>query len=106
MKGMVIPPDHRAAWHQAVEKGRDRTHTRNLTVGELCDIVAAAGAGELTMREEPFSLDFDEWFDRGTPSTSKADLRAQLLSSTARGFAPVATPDGAIRIISRARISA
>src|SRR5260221_3725375 len=48
--GAVIASDHttdpdpgRAAWHQQVEKARDRTHSRNLTAGELVDLFARAG---------------------------------------------------------------
>ena len=50
------------------------------------------------MREEEFELDFDEWFDRGTPSKSKPEVRAMLLSGTARGFAPAPRADGGLTL--------
>ncbi len=37
--------------------------------------------------EESFSLDFDEWFDRGTPSLPKAEVRARIEAGPrSRGF--------------------
>lgn len=103
--GVLVACDHtsdpdpaRAAWHQAIERGRDRTHTRNLTGGELFDAMSSSGATDVVLREEPFSLDFDEWFDRGTPGESKDAIRARLLGGSARGFAPVALPGGRIRV--------
>jgi SAM-dependent methyltransferase len=103
--GVIVACDHttdpdpaRAAWHQQVERLRDTTHTRNLTGGQLFDAICSSGARDVVMREEPFSLDFDEWFDRGTPGDAKDAVRARLLGGSARGFAPLATPDGRVRI--------
>jgi SAM-dependent methyltransferase len=91
--------DPRAGWHQQIERLRDRTHTRNLTPGELVDLLAAAGLVDLRLVEESFVLDFDEWFDRGTPAADKATVRELLLSGpSARGFRPVATAEGPVRI--------
>ena len=45
-----------------------------------------------------FELDFDEWFDRGTPAAGKAQVRQRLLAGRARGFAPRSTSDGRISI--------
>jgi 2-polyprenyl-3-methyl-5-hydroxy-6-metoxy-1,4-benzoquinol methylase len=45
-----------AAHHGALEVARDRTHTRNLTGGELVDLFASAGLGEIRYLEEPFTL--------------------------------------------------
>jgi hypothetical protein len=56
-------PKHRA-WHQEIECLRDHTHTRNLTPGELVDLLAQAGLEKIQATEESFTLDFDEWFDR------------------------------------------
>jgi len=50
------------------------------------------------LREEEFELDFDEWFNRGTPSKSKSEVRAMLLSGTARGFAPTPRADGGLTL--------
>lgn len=93
-------PDHaRADWHQRIECARDRTHTRNPTPGEMVDLLAGAGLTELRLFEQPLVLDFDEWFDRGTPSEDKATVRQWLLSgSSARGYRPLLQEDGRIRI--------
>jgi SAM-dependent methyltransferase len=94
--GVLVLCDHstdpaggRAAWHQEIECLRDRTHTRNLSGGQLVDLFAAAGLVDVRSEEERFELDFDEWFDRGTPSAPKSEVRARLLTGSARGFAPV-----------------
>ncbi len=103
--GAVVLCDHtgdpdadRRRWHQAIERARDRTHVRNLTPGELVDLLVGAGLGEVRTRVEAFTLDFDEWFDRGTPAAPKAEVRAAVLAGSARGFAPELLPGGAIRI--------
>lgn len=88
-----------ADWHQRIEVGRDRTHTRNPTPGEMVDLLAAAGLTELRLFEEPLVLDFDEWFDRGTPAEDKPRVREWLLSgASARGFRPLLQKDGRVRI--------
>jgi SAM-dependent methyltransferase len=103
--GILVASDHttdpdpeRAGWHQDLEHARDRTHARSLTAGDLLDLLASAGLSELRLSEEPFELDFDEWFDRGTPEEPKSAVRAKLLSGRARGFEPALQPNGAIRI--------
>ena len=103
--GVVLVCDHTtdpapeaAQWHQEVERGRDRTHARNLTPGELVDLAARAGLEQLRMAEEPFELDFDEWFDRGTPSAAKVDLARLLLAGRARGCNPIPRSEGGISI--------
>ena len=40
--------------------------------------MAWAGLEEVLLVEEPFTLDFDEWYDRGSPFESKADVRDRL----------------------------
>ncbi len=92
-------PDPAAqAWSQAIESERDRTHVRTLTPGELVDVLVRAGLEEVRLAEEHVVLDFDEWFDRGTPAAPKAAVRARLLAATARGFAPSARADGGVDI--------
>jgi SAM-dependent methyltransferase len=105
--GILVACDHttdpdpvRASWHRDIERGRDHTHTRNLTAGEIVDLFAQAGLGEVRMIEEPFTLDFDEWFDRGTPAISKDEARGRLLAFSARGFTPSLNPDGSVTIAS------
>ena len=44
------------------------------------------------------TLDFDEWFDRGTPAAPKDAVRARLLEGTSRGFAPRRRADGGFEI--------
>jgi hypothetical protein len=78
---------------------RDRTHTRNLIPAEIEDLFARAGLAEIELYEEAFTLDFNEWFDRGTPAVEKLAARHQLLDGPkARGFAATREPDGSIRI--------
>jgi SAM-dependent methyltransferase len=93
-------PDPRAAaWHADLERARDRTHTRSLTPGGLVDALAAAGLTQLRLAEEPFTQDFDEWFDRGTPGEDKEAVRRRLLAGqSARGFSPEPLPGGRVRL--------
>lgn len=93
--GVVVAVDHvtdplpeAAAWHQEIEAARDRTHARNLTSGALVDLLSRAGLVELRLAEIPFEVDFDEWFDRGTPTRPKDEVRARVLAGHARGFDP------------------
>ena len=104
--GVLIASDHttdpdpaRSAWHRRIERSRDRSHTRNLTPGELVDLLAAAGLDAIGLTEETFTLDFDEWFDRGTPAESKEAVHASILyGPQARGFHATPTADGHIQI--------
>jgi SAM-dependent methyltransferase len=103
--GVVVAVDHvtdpspgAARWHQDVEAARDRSHTRNLTPGGLVDLLARAGLSELQLSETAFELDFDEWFDRGTPARSKDEVRALALAGRARGFEPSPRADGGVSI--------
>ncbi len=103
--GVVVASDHvadpdpvRGTWQQDVERLRDRTHTRCLSPGALVELFALAGLEHVRYAEEPFELDFDEWFDRGTPAASKAEVRALLVSGSARGFVPAARADGGVTI--------
>lgn len=104
--GIVVLSDHttdpdfdRASWHNQIEVMRDRSHTQCLSPGALVDLFALGGLESICLVEEMFTLDFDEWFDRGTPSASKSDVRNELLSARpARGYAPWARTDGGITI--------
>ena len=103
--GAVVASDHvgdpdpaRARWHAEIELARDVTHVRCLSPGELLDAFARAGLGTLRLAEEPLDLDFDEWFDRGTPRATKDEVRRMLLAGRARGFEPVPRPDGGVTI--------
>ncbi|HZR10603.1 MAG TPA: hypothetical protein VFA79_18595, partial [Myxococcales bacterium] len=68
------------------------------TSGGLVDALGRAGLVEVKLVEEPFELDFDEWFDRGTPGAAKAEVRARILAGRARGFDPVQRRDGGITL--------
>jgi SAM-dependent methyltransferase len=93
-------PDPTAArHHHEIEVARDRTHARNLTTGGLADVVVAAGFEQIRVLEEPFTLDFDEWFDRGTPADAKDVVRRELLAGPAiRGFRAELTAGDQLRI--------
>ncbi len=101
--GTIVLSDHTtdpapaaSRWHQEIERARDHTHTSNPTPGELVDLFAAAGLQSIGLTEERFELDFDEWFDRGTPNRPKGEVRAMVLAGTARGFAPRLKEGGGI----------
>ncbi len=103
--GVVVASDHvtdpdpaAARWREELERARDRTHTRNLTSGELADAFARAGLAEVRLVEETVEMDFDEWFDRGTPVAAKANVRDRLLAGTARGFSPTPSASGRVAI--------
>ncbi len=95
----VTDPDPAAArWHQEIERARDRSHVDNLTSGGLADALASAGLSAVELIEEDLLLDFDEWFDRGTPALPKAEVRERVLAGRARGFEPELRADGRIAI--------
>lgn len=104
--GILVVCDHltdpdpvKARHHEEIERARDTTHTRNLTAGELIDLFASLGLVNLSMVEESFTLDFDEWFDRGTHGDSKENVRTRILDGPAvRGFRPSLQDDGSIQI--------
>ena len=96
---LTDPQPELAGHHEAIERAHDETHTTNLTGGQLVDLLYRAGLEQIAFLEESFELDFDEWFDRGTPRDSKDNVRAKLLTGPAiRGFRPSVQPDGSIRI--------
>ncbi|MBI5508383.1 MAG: methyltransferase domain-containing protein [Deltaproteobacteria bacterium] len=104
-QGALVLCDHttdperaRARWHNEIERARDRSHARSLPPGELLELLARAGLESIRYAEEWHDLDFDEWFDRGTPVLPKAEVRVKLLSGSARGFTPSLRPDGGISI--------
>jgi SAM-dependent methyltransferase len=104
--GILVLCDHTtdadpaaAEQQRDLEWRRDRTHTTNLSPGAMVDLLIRSGMDHLQHVEEPFVLDFDEWFDRGTPADSKEKVRELLLSGPAvRGFRPTLLPDGSVRI--------
>src|SRR5574342_691250 len=95
---LLDPDPARGAWEQDIQRARDRTHTRSLTPGELVDLLASEGLVDFRLALDDVLLDFDEWFDRGSPVTTKEKVRAKVLAGTAWGFAPRPRPDGGIDI--------
>ena len=93
-------PDPKAAlWHNQIEALRDRTHTANLSPGAIVDLLLSAGLESVRLVEEAFTLDFDEWFDRGTPTAPKADVRLWIESGPrSRGFSGRRLDDGRLEI--------
>jgi len=104
--GVLILSDHttdpdpaRAADHVTIEQLRDRTHTRNLTLASIIDLFTWVGLESIRAVEEPFTLDFDEWFDRGTPTASKREARDRIMTTPPnRGFRVEAAADGRLTI--------
>ncbi len=105
--GVLVVSDHltdpdpaRAEHHRILEWSRDHTHMRSLTGGTIVDLFAATGLADIRLIEESYPLDFDEWFDRGSPVDTKENVRKILLTGPqVRGFTPQIQPDGSIRII-------
>lgn len=96
---LTDPDPERALHHQWMERARDRSHTASPTGGQIVDLFAAAGLVDIRLVEELYELDFDEWFDRGTPDQPKEAVRKALLDGPrVRGFAPTLREDGSIRI--------
>jgi SAM-dependent methyltransferase len=104
--GLLVLCDHTtdtnpavARHHHELECARDRTHVRNLTTGQLADLLAAKGLDGVRVVEESFIQDFDEWFDRGTPNADKESVRRKSLAGPpVRGFRFEGLPNGSVRI--------
>jgi SAM-dependent methyltransferase len=88
-----------AAHHTSIEVARDHTHTRCLTSGQLADLLAGAGLRDIRLVEERYTLDFDEWFDRGSPREPKETVRNRLVAGPAiRSFHAHLERDGTVGI--------
>jgi SAM-dependent methyltransferase len=93
------PDPERAAWHQEIERARDCSHVRCLAPGQIVDLVAALGLRDIRLEEEAYLLDFDEWFDRGTPAAAKQEVRQRLLAGPhARGFQATLLADDSVQM--------
>jgi 2-polyprenyl-3-methyl-5-hydroxy-6-metoxy-1,4-benzoquinol methylase len=96
---LTDPDPQRARHHQFLEQARDRTHTRSLTGGEIVDLFARAGLAGIRLIEEFYVFDFDEWFDRVSPTAAKESVREALLDGPRiRGFTPIRLADSSIRV--------
>lgn len=113
--GWIVLADHitsddmaEAAWHQEIERLRDPSHWACLTPGQIQAIGARAG---LTLHQErllPFSLDFDEWLQRGSGGPDMQSLiQAALETGPARPrfFSVAAGPEGTRRLHLRYHLS-
>jgi SAM-dependent methyltransferase len=90
-----------AAWHRRLETMRDRTHTTNVSGGALVDLLAEAGLADLRYEEHPLGTDFEEWFARGTPATTREECRDWLLDPRgrrSRAWRPAPMADGNVWI--------
>lgn len=67
-------PDDRAR-HETIERLRDSTHVRSLTVAELRSLAAAAGLRAPWEEFTTYAIDFDEWIERAYPT---AERRARV----------------------------
>jgi SAM-dependent methyltransferase len=92
------PDPTERAWSHGIERDRDRTHVRTLTPGEMVDVLVRAGLEEVRVAEEHLVLDFDEWFDRGSPAAPKEAVRARISAGRAQRFVPTPRPDGGVDI--------
>ena len=104
--GILMCCDHttdtdpfRAEWHNEVDIARDQTHTRNLSPGQLLDLLASLGLERLGMQEEPYLLDFEEWFARGHTTRTREEVLGQIVQGPgARGFTVVSPPGANVLI--------
>ena len=86
-----LGPRHRSGCRRRrlapFHRARPRPDARGeyLTSGGLVDALGRAGLVEVKLVEEPFELDFDEWFDRGT--------RGRRKRTSARGSLPAGRVD-------------
>jgi hypothetical protein len=102
--GPVVLADHvadadpaLATWHRRVEVMRDGSHVANLSGGALLDLAAGVGLTGLRYEEHVIATDFDEWFARGTPTASREECLALLLSEegrSSRAWQATVMPDG------------
>jgi SAM-dependent methyltransferase len=104
--GVLVVSDHLSdprpdlsSDHNSIERLRDRTHIRCLSPGDLVDLFASEGLAAIRLTEEAFTLDFDEWFDRGTPLSPKEEVRRKLLEAgPIRGFRAEEAGEGRVTI--------
>ena len=97
--GRVVVEDMRAPddflqrdYHEVIERLRDTTHVRTLTLGQAADLAAGAGLVRVEVQEFVLRIDFDEWIDRAYPSEG-ARARARRLMEDC-----LETPRGGLRV--------
>jgi hypothetical protein len=89
--GILVVSDHItdpdpaiAARRVEIEVARDRAHIKSLSGGGLLDLLARVGLTSIRPVEEAFTLNFDVWFDRGTPSDCKSIARLPFGTNCSR----------------------
>ena len=92
-----------AAEANRLERRRDPSHGRTLTVPEIHGLLAAAGAQvtATTARDNP--LDFEDWMERTqTPAAIREEIRERIAreldGGPPTGLRPHRGPDGAVRL--------
>ncbi len=96
---VTSPSPESAEIHRRLEVARDRSHTNNPSSGRIVDLFGLLGLIDVSLCEESFTLDFDEWFDRGTPTEAKDAVRARLVAGVdVRGFSARVQTDQSIQI--------
>lgn len=104
--GILMCCDHttdtdpfRAEWHNSIDVARDQTHTRNLSPGQLLDLFASLGLEWLSLHEEPYHLEFEEWFARGCTTKTREELLGLIAEGPgSRGFRVVSPPGAKVLI--------
>jgi peptide/nickel transport system ATP-binding protein len=106
MVDMVVPDGADPARANAIERARDRSHVRTLTVREFSSLVAQAGFRLRTIRQDERPRDFDDWMivaavapaDPAWAETRR--LMEAAISDDAAGFHPrlVAGESGATKL--------
>ena len=85
VEDMRAPEDPQARErHETIERLRDVSHVRTLTLGEFADLAAGAGLTGFEAVPAAFVIEFDEWIDRAYPSPEKRE-QARLLMEGAVG---------------------
>ena len=84
--GYVVVADHvtdddgaAAAWHEEIERLRDPSHWACLTPARIAALAERAGLDPDEERLVPFSIDYDEWLNRGSGGPANAALIERLL---------------------------
>lgn len=80
VEDMRAPEDPQARErHEAIERLRDVSHARTLTLGEFADLASGAGLTGFEAVPVAFVIEFDEWIDRAYPSPENRERARQLM---------------------------
>jgi hypothetical protein len=90
-----------AAGTNRLERLRDPSHNRTLTLTEILDLISHAGASITTTSRRDHPLDLEDWMNRtDTPVAARDAIRERLDRELAggqpTGLRPHRTPDGTI----------